>query len=1143
MQTKTKKSKTESEQEKLFRNRYMPSTLKFLAIFMSLLIIFIPFNSMNVSAAVAEQVVIDSISGDDGILHIMRSTGDHVNIIASVNVVGTPDPSAVHVTFPGLSPAYETFNTCNDINYECSYKSIINDMPAGPGTYPIQICLGEAGYCSDDCSSCINPTYKHTSYIYVDNEAPSATSFDISPTDTNGEDLVATYIVKDTLCGPSGPCSAHCSGIKKIEIVDIDGNSFGEQDISSSLDDCTRSGTFDFDMTSADNGLVMVCLKMTDNLGHESENIDCLPINKDDTQPVITVNNIFDQTGTAPITYVKSGGTPVKYIINVTSSQYFDLDTVTADLTGFGAGELDLTCSKIVSGKFTCVKDFTLNLAGEKTADVTVEVVDLGGNTLTETDSITIKLDTIAPVLDNVISSSTYLNTGYLGPGLNNVIAIINETGAGLFGSNVQITIAGHGTNNAECVQISTQWYCKIENVTVTSDAEVQVQGADDAANIFGPSSVTLTYDDVKPEIINVTMESTTDNSFPFFKTGDSITTRAFIKESVAMTDDFGDYLAQAKFSFGINAFIDALEPDGCYNVTGGWICEWVVLNAIDGPINASFNLTDITGNNDDSSITDVYDGENIYVSFTDPVSKIRTDYIPGIDFEVYEVDTNTTPDYWENTVAGIFPSFIDSNTLQITGHDVWFQMQLTPKGDASLPTLAAASFDPATCKGDADNYLDTSNSFLISPQLGSETPWLKMAIPRGPIDKDPLSFQCELTLISLHNNKLSLPETENITLIVGVQPIKEISDELDDKIEDIKGGFLVETGAVVNQLAKLLTLFETFCNIITALNGLLGALGIINSVTAWTQNTFLAPLGASAESAAALGEGSTILGYAFLYKFCAFISCRISTCLQNSDSKVCGGFNTIYGNTAGKLTNQLPLRLDALSQGDLVGSALGGSGSKVRDNCGKKPEKSEPAYKDSSGDFDKNKYRKALDSYNICAKGERGLGTQSWSDVFWGDPKDSLLLSALFLCIPGLIKNFNKMTEVECQYLICVQQYMPQGVPILMCEKLRAYQWCMFIYGEIFNLIPFAKFIQNMIQQVLQMLANPTQLILGYVFKKVCAILVDWELTSICRLLQVYDAFKDMEDIYNQVKDNEDLIKLDDTTCKRALEFGDDDD
>ncbi|PIN86814.1 hypothetical protein COV19_02985 [Candidatus Woesearchaeota archaeon CG10_big_fil_rev_8_21_14_0_10_44_13] len=153
-----------------------------------------------------------------------------------------------------------------------------------------------------------------------------------------------------------------------------------------------------------------------------------------------------------------------------------------------------------------------------------------------------------------------------------------------------------------------------------------------------------------------------------------------------------------------------------------------------------------------------------------------------------------------------------------------------------------------------------------------------------------------------------------------------------------------------------------------------------------------------------------------------------------------------------------------------------------------------------------------------------------------WGNPQNSLILSIATGCIPGIFLNLQKARQIECQYLSCIVNDVPAGMPLAACTKVRNFQWCMFIFGEIFQVIPFLGSIKNILSPILSMLKDPLTLIFG-IMGYVCEFHPSDSLMTACHLLNsinsVINIVKTMEEIMN----SKDLFNLKGTdSCKETL-------
>jgi len=92
--------------------------------------------------------------------------------------------------------------------------------------------------------------------------------------------------------------------------------------------------------------------------------------------------------------------------------------------------------------------------------------------------------------------------------------------------------------------------------------------------------------------------------------------------------------------------------------------------------------------------------------------------------------------------------------------------------------------------------------------------------------------------------------------------------------------------------------------------------------------------------------------------------------------------------------------------------------------------------------------------------------------------PHNSLIVSVMSLCLPGIVYNLEKWAAVDCEYLRCLKFDVPGGFPPQECQRDHSYQKCKFIVGEIFNAIPYTAVYQGVMQEVGNVLSNPWAMI-----------------------------------------------------------------
>jgi len=88
-------------------------------------------------------------------------------------------------------------------------------------------------------------------------------------------------------------------------------------------------------------------------------------------------------------------------------------------------------------------------------------------------------------------------------------------------------------------------------------------------------------------------------------------------------------------------------------------------------------------------------------------------------------------------------------------------------------------------------------------------------------------------------------------------------------------------------------------------------------------------------------------------------------------------------------------------------------------------------------------------------------------------DVKSSLVLSAVFMCIPGLIEKGMEWREIKCEAAVCTYTAVSGRVYPEFCKAQAAYKECKYTWGEVFAIPPMAilEYARNFVAQIL---ANP---------------------------------------------------------------------
>jgi hypothetical protein len=92
---------------------------------------------------------------------------------------------------------------------------------------------------------------------------------------------------------------------------------------------------------------------------------------------------------------------------------------------------------------------------------------------------------------------------------------------------------------------------------------------------------------------------------------------------------------------------------------------------------------------------------------------------------------------------------------------------------------------------------------------------------------------------------------------------------------------------------------------------------------------------------------------------------------------------------------------------------------------------------------------------------------------------KDSLIMSVVTLCIPGILEKVKQWNEISCEAAVCKYNAIKGGIDPSFCEKQKEYKFCKFVWGEIFSVPPLT-IIEMYKDMVKELIANPVGILYG---------------------------------------------------------------
>jgi len=396
----------------------------------------------------------------------------------------------------------------------------------------------------------------------------------------------------------------------------------------------------------------------------------------------------------------------------------------------------------------------------------------------------------------------------------------------------------------------------------------------------------------------------------------------------------------------------------------------------------------------------------------------------------VFGVSGETAPDFFEHEVH-CSPGLLDRETLSLIEQRAYCQVSLSPKSlvdsVGTFEDLTTLSIDLKECDGDVSPI----ESFeLFNNDFGSTEPFIKANFKKQEIKDDKLEIVCPIEIITKKGNDITtVPETENVQISFQFYnlPQGEFSDsvqkKIDDAIDDVDNAL-----KFVTWLKKAFFYAETGCQFVNIIGNLVGFYKVIADIWgtadvatsgATTAERMFWEINTENIREKSLGE------YKRLNAFCGAVNCKFAFEEKDEEGAVTG---YVFGG-AGKI-------LDKWNKGgeNLLSSVTGG---------------------------------KIVETYTGKPYGS------------YINPKDSIVISTLTGCIPGIIHNIDKMRQIQCMYADCLETGVgQQGLPVFACEDQKDYATCKYVVGEVFKVVSFTAVFDHYINILKGTLRNPFQLL-----------------------------------------------------------------
>jgi len=809
----------------------------------------------------------------------------------------------------------------------------------------------------------------------------------------------------------------NCSGIKKITFTK-DGTEFAAE--FGAIKECTKQGQFEhnFGQAGVEQDLV-ICAVAEDQLGHESLPA-CVDLLVDTIGPNITDFGVFN--GTGALSHVKPGATVDARIIvsvdDLSDVEYVkgNFEDLTQDSSYYGFVD-----AVFVGGNTYVWNDVPVSEVSP--CQATIKAKDILGNEVEKTFDCEIKADSTPPEFISASTGKDANGTILIGSNSTLVIEFNEKDDAGNAGAGMSL---GNAFLDLRQLGLSANVkadYCEKNGVWKCYwDIEPS-----SPAGFYSIKLTTNTADDLGNAISEVAIGVLFDNQPPIaptIETFDIVTTdpqRALPAhyDTVVYVVRSGDF-SEAVANFSMIGGGSAVQPLACAPIpnTNYADCTFEAMIDVSGPLDASveFIFSDEAGNT--NSI--------------------------GHSFEIYELMDDPNPNYWDHVVK-CTPEFegneniarVDRKIASQVGQLLSCNVELRAYDIHTELTSVTGPQGITDCIVTNPTYIGSIS--LLNARPSDTKPYLLVSTQARDVDVDMINVSCPVYITSKREGKLiKNPESENVEFSIKFynEPLGDAYQNLEDEIMDQFD--TISDFEWVGDLREWMHYAEVGCNL---KNTLANVLGIAQQIVAMT--------GAADD---AMCTAAPIL-------------CPVRP--TPTFSQTCGSVEEMQDSYETDVATFLDGLCGLLNCQAATGKEwvdwLDWAGGGVPWCTGW-----DAQWKDWMG---------LDDTRTGQSPSELGYGGTSLNVL---PIQDSLIGSSICLCLPGFIRNVEKLRQLECKRALCLgEEYAVQGFGVSLCDAEYDYALCNFIVGDIFSVIPFSNLFDQFADLITEWFADPFSIVL----------------------------------------------------------------
>jgi len=1028
----------------------------FIGIFIIALVLSIPFYSAD---ALATSLQVTHNSGNADISKFMDAKGDTWEVDALISGLEngtTVNPEDVKIN---INDNERSFNSCSDdaLGVLCKYISPLMDG-VKETSYKFSVSYSYPSVLG------INKTASDSDDINADGSAPQVTGL-IASQDEEGK-VHLSFQVSDKYEGKP------FVGVKSIDVLDAESGQVLDR-----IDNLTQGKeSYNYASDRGKNGILETPLSgegtkrikvvAEDWLGHKTINPPQVSFLGDFVKPIIVTESL-NLTTLGKFKGVVDQTTSVN--IDVRGEKFTPSVYASADQTSLDGDQAVCVPDEQTEQLWHCNWNDVL-VKGTAPKDIEFTVIAKDQNNNVEQAKIVKSYveDVTPPEAVFFGPQREYNGAYYLSEGKQRIYLKVQEQGSGVDETTVSANLGGiTGDSNPvapeNCTKSpdegTTNCYWDVDaRFTSTNSVSISLFKFEDLAGNLGKGiSSDINLDATAPIIEKLEFYGTSDaGDHNYFQSGDRIKIKAVVTEVSGLNflvnlngliNDAENLFPETDKTlwFDQPAGWQVLKEDNCQRKEGQWLCTIETTSLKSGPANnqrVEVMITD-TGGNNAKSWPDAKNVEKV----NDGIYK----------FDLLGLSTEDKPDYWATGSVTPGLSFIDLDTTQLAYTRMPLTVQL--KSDNPQAKILSVQLLKDSCvakEGTPAPQISRSLSYGGSFAEGQDSPAsFTLMLEFAPFDGRTLfatslnpvfteanaEYTCKAQIYSkVGKNALSSAEIQEITVKVpfGFSTLGSVDENLADLVNAAwNTDFMIEFANALHYVNLA----------ITWIRFILEAVMIIYEVlTLFTGIQELYAL--SAEQAedigdAALGTGEAI-GKALrgqcsvlqikggtLHEYVKYIQIplQILSCTPNAEGYESLGWYAQYQKTVLDIYNRATLRTGTLIE------------------TGKEGDK----------------------SYIPIP----GLGVPA------GSLYDNIYLSIIGLCVPGVVYNLEKAREIHCRRIVCYGREVPQGIATVeSCNDLYDLQMCEYVYGPMFDMVPFLGALTQIGKMIKSMFTSPVGLI-----------------------------------------------------------------